>query len=123
MAPATALSVRPNSRPMAVRHITTRKKSNASSIHPRNPAVTAARWSLLSTAGDGDADAVRADVSVAIRGCEGDGDREMVRMGDAEKMRRRRGDAMARGAKKIAKRRRRRLPFAFSDQDGPRIRG
>src|SRR3954470_17485301 len=73
MAPATALSVRPNSRPMAVRHITTRKKSNASSIHPRNPAVTAARWSPLSIAGDGDADAVRAGVSVAIGGFGGMG--------------------------------------------------
>src|SRR5258708_24559379 len=35
----------PNSLALAVRHITTRKKSNASSVQPRNPAVTAARWS------------------------------------------------------------------------------
>src|SRR5260221_14240483 len=35
----------PNSFAIAVRHITTRKKSNASSVQPRNPAVTAAPWS------------------------------------------------------------------------------
>src|SRR6476620_9218390 len=98
MAPATALSVRPNSRPMAVRHITTRKKSNASSIHPRNPAVTAARWSPLPAAGDGDA--VRASVSVAMGDARGWGWGEMERMGDAEKMLRPRGDAMARRKRK-----------------------
>src|ERR1035437_5604719 len=34
-----------NSRPMAVRHITNRKKSKASRVQPRKPASTAARWS------------------------------------------------------------------------------
>src|ERR1041384_3504111 len=41
----------PNSFAMAVRHITTRKKSNASSVQPRNPAVTAAPWSERGAAG------------------------------------------------------------------------
>src|SRR5258708_13665862 len=42
---ATCASDLPNSLAIAVRHITTRKKSNASSVQPRNPAVTAAPWS------------------------------------------------------------------------------
>src|SRR5438105_8427070 len=42
---AIAASDFPNSRAIAVRVITTRKKSNASSVQPRNPATTAARWS------------------------------------------------------------------------------
>src|SRR6266852_2299395 len=42
---ATCASDLPNSLAIAVRHITTRKKSNASSVQPRNPAVTAERWS------------------------------------------------------------------------------
>jgi len=40
---AIAASDFPNSRAIAVRVITTRKKSNASSVQPRNPATTAAR--------------------------------------------------------------------------------
>ena len=40
---AISLSDLWNSRPMAVRHITTRKKSKASRVQPRNPARTAAR--------------------------------------------------------------------------------
>src|SRR5213596_1927501 len=42
---AMSASERPKSFAMAVRVITTRKKSNASSVQPRNPATTAARWS------------------------------------------------------------------------------
>src|SRR5205807_2275633 len=42
---AIAASDLPNSRAIAVSVITTRKKSNASSVQPRNPATTAARWS------------------------------------------------------------------------------
>ena len=44
----------PNSAPIAVRHITTRKKSKASSVQPRKLAITAAQWSLAGAAG-GDA--------------------------------------------------------------------
>src|SRR6266576_2762993 len=40
---AMAASDFPNSFPMAVNVMTTRKKSNASSVQPRNPATTAAR--------------------------------------------------------------------------------
>src|SRR6059058_2334924 len=42
---AMAASDFPNSFPMAVNVMTTRKKSNASSVQPRNPATTAARRS------------------------------------------------------------------------------
>src|SRR5437870_1916838 len=51
---AMAASDFPNSRAMAVSVITTRKKSNASSVQPRNPATTAARWSAAAEA-DGNA--------------------------------------------------------------------
>src|SRR5437879_3101152 len=44
---ATAASLLPNSFPIAVSVITTRKKSNASSIQPRKPARTAGRWLLV----------------------------------------------------------------------------
>src|SRR2546427_383525 len=47
---ATAVSVWPNSLAIAVNVMTTRKKSNASSIQPRNPAKTAGRWSLVAGA-------------------------------------------------------------------------
>src|SRR5436190_4875679 len=43
---ATSLSERPKSAAIAVRHITTRKKSNASRVQPRKPATTVARVSL-----------------------------------------------------------------------------
>src|SRR2546422_8979840 len=42
---AIAASDFPNSWAIAVRVMTTRKKSNASSVQPRKPATTAARWS------------------------------------------------------------------------------
>src|SRR5258706_8601693 len=47
---AIAASDLPNSFPIAVNVMTTRKKSNASSIQPRNPAKTAGRWSLATGA-------------------------------------------------------------------------
>src|SRR5260370_20798024 len=42
---AISASLRWNSRAIAVSVITTTKKSNASSVQPRKPARTAARWS------------------------------------------------------------------------------
>ncbi len=44
---AISASVLPNSFAIAVSVITTRKKSNASSVQPRNPAITAGRWEAV----------------------------------------------------------------------------
>src|SRR6266851_3742958 len=51
---AISASLRWNSRAIAVSVITTTKKSNASSVQPRNPAKTAARWSELAGAWAGE---------------------------------------------------------------------
>ena len=48
---ATAASDRWNSRAIAVSVMTTRKKSKASSVQPRKPARTAARWSSVEAEG------------------------------------------------------------------------
>src|SRR6267143_4455453 len=48
---AIAASDFPKSLPMAVRVMTTRKKSNASSVQPRKPAATVAFWSLAAGRG------------------------------------------------------------------------
>src|SRR2546428_13670928 len=50
---AISASLRWNSRAIAVSVITTTKKSNASSVQPRKPATTAARWSEAAEAGAG----------------------------------------------------------------------
>src|SRR5689334_16668011 len=48
---AMSLSLLPNVVPIAVSVMTTRKKSNASRVQPRNPATTAGRWSEVVIAG------------------------------------------------------------------------
>src|SRR5207302_791050 len=63
---AMAASDFPNSRAMAVSVITTRKKSNASSVQPRNPATTAARWSAAAAVGAAEADGNACDNGCAL---------------------------------------------------------